>query len=728
MATLAKARHFDYLKKHGAYVEDILSWEGFSKRISWWRSSLLQDPDAVTVGCRKAVENLLVGLFEDESEETRPSLIDMIDMAEDEGIIGHRTAKQCTEIRRIGNRGAHMPTVKEVDAKCSLELLDDILRWFVAENCGSDDFDPNPREYSDEIIVTEGRESISSLNKRASTAAALSEDRSIERAAASISSKAKAQDAVANEALDKLDKILGEINSLDVGKEEKTKAIEACSEKAAALASAAKSIEEQLDETSNRIDEILSEHDYIKALLTTPGEATPNQMEVLAFPKSSNTKTNVLKLQGVAGSGKTLCLLAKLIRNVRGDQGALVKEAQPRALFVCFNKPLAHHIEELLEQCSDAFPFAKDRIEVRSFDKFINSLVKPEDRADEPNPFVSSARYKEPKWSIHYETMTDSVPFRITKRAMENVAERHPGKEREYYLDSSSDNCAYWMAEEIRWLAAAYDGPEEAQPYIDMAPRKGRGGQRLPNTEIRKIIIEVWQEYLDLLAASNHYTLEQALWRLLKADRLPQYEAIAIDETQDLSSLAVRVLYRMKSDSKNALMYIAGDEEQKIYHKDFTFKELDERAVGYTITLGENKRNSKAIQAFADRLIGAPKRKPSKNDGVYVGDWEDEALALVVRKAIEAKESVAVIGPSIPLAKDLRYSGFVHQIGALSPKGLEFDNVIVNYIEDFAETPDEERRLRYVHFTRARKRLYVRLSDDVPELMKEYYPDYLDAV
>lgn len=38
---------------------------------------------------------------------------------------------------------------------------------------------------------------------------------------------------------------------------------------------------------------------------------------------------------------------------------------------------------------------------------------------------------------------------------------------------------------------------------------------------------------------------------------------------------------------------------------------------------------------------------------------------------------------------------------------------------------EAEKRLRYVHFTRARKRLIVCYEGEPPELLREYYPDFL---
>lgn len=62
----------------------------------------------------------------------------------------------------------------------------------------------------------------------------------------------------------------------------------------------------------------------------------------------------------------------------------------------------------------------------------------------------------------------------------------------------------------------------------------------------------------------------------------------------------------------------------------------------------------------------------------------------------------------------------------LRAKGLEFDNVIVDYTSELdAQDYGREKRIRYMQFTRARKTLLVRYEGEPPKLLKEYYSDYL---
>lgn len=64
-------------------------------------------------------------------------------------------------------------------------------------------------------------------------------------------------------------------------------------------------------------------------------------------------------------------------------------------------------------------------------------------------------------------------------------------------------------------------------------------------------------------------------------------------------------------------------------------------------------------------------------------------------------------------------------LGNLTGKGLEFDNVVVDCSTMVGDDAEAEKRLRYVHFTRARKRLVVCYEGEPPELLRECYPDFL---
>ena len=81
------------------------------------------------------------------------------------------------------------------------------------------------------------------------------------------------------------------------------------------------------------------------------------------------------------------------------------------------------------------------------------------------------------------------------------------------------------------------------------------------------------------------------------------------------------------------------------------------------------------------------------------------------------------------LAKDIdhwRHFGMEYPDGPLvgSRKIIE-SALVVDYTHDISEDEDEDRRVRYVHFSRARRRLYIRYHGTPPRLLSKYYADFL---
>lgn len=189
------------------------------------------------------------------------------------------------------------------------------------------------------------------------------------------------------------------------------------------------------------------------------------------------------------------------------------------------------------------------------------------------------------------------------------------------------------------------------------------------------------------------------------------------------------------------MIFLSGDENQKIYQRDFTWKELDEGLKGHTITLVKNMRNSSAIRCFSDRLLGKECPYEKARDKVHIEDADDSRIVELLRKLSDPsrRETTVLISnkrtwedalrsAGVPVAKvapgDISRPG-LYLLGDLMGKGLEFDNVVVDYAWEIGEDEEEEKRLRYVHFTRARKRLYIRYQGTPPKLLSDYYPDFL---
>lgn len=737
-------KHFDYLVDFDADLESALGLSDLSKDINHWRCFGMDYPDTALVGCRKVMEAALRTLA-DPLPDDHMGIKDVIDYAYDEDIIDRSMSLKCHEIRVKGNKGAHeYESVKAIDAQMTLDLLDDFLRW-CAESLLLIPADSSNAIPNDPIFIVKPEQEVAAMSRTAKLAAALSEDKGIEKRA----QKAKGQAAAFNDSsssdLDKMAELIRQAEEIGASAAARQdvdaltahdRLLDQCDKNLESLKTEKASINKSIDDINVEISEILSEHDFIKKLLQGDKRATEKQLEVMAFPRGSGSVTNILQIAGGAGTGKTLCLLAKIIAEIDDHgQESLFDEPKKTALFICFNKGLANYVRSILAGYEGDAP----KIEVAHYDEFINQLVRK-------NPKAGYEHLAEYACDVRYERSRiiygfDESYLDLLKSAQKKVAEHHPERSSDYYLNSANEEELDWLKDELIWIDARFSSEEDAVASYPKAERIGRGTKHRPNEGVRLVILEVWQELNRLIAAQRRYTIEQATKRLLKSNSLPKYDAIAIDEIQDFSLLSVRLLLRFRR-SDHSKVFLSGDENQKIYRRDFTWKELDEGLRAHTITLRENMRNSAAIRRFSDRLLGIDCPYENACRFVHIQNADDKRTVELIRKLSNPNrhETTALISNKRNWIKLLRTAGIavmhaepgdicnpgLYLLGDRMGKGLEFDNVIVDYAWVSTEDDEEEKRLRYVHFTRARKRLYIRYQGIPPKLLSEHYADFLD--
>lgn len=706
----SESRYFDYLETYETYLCAQLNVTNIESSIEERRATAITQPEAAEswfVDLAKNVMSLV-----NEKAGISESFADDIDAAYKAGLIGASTIKVAQEYEMA--KKASDGTAAIVAAQTAIILADDMFRALLVKEKLLGDKQLNVDRSGDTVFTIQRDDELDKLSKRARNAAALENNQTINKTAGEVRERVEQTREAAKTVTEQLKMIFAE-----EGSPTSQDILAAAAILQQSLIDSANTTKDVYRETQQKVDEILSEHDFVNRLLEGRGNATDKQFDVLAFPKTKGAKSTILKLSGSAGTGKTLCLIAKTLRDTRPEQGTLdIGIARKNALFVCFNKALADHVRSLCE----AYPGSKDTLEIESFDKLINSLVKPyTDRKF--GEYTRDVRYPM-GWSIHYETAKDRFPY--TMAAMKLAANKHPELSGKYYLEFDDQESVEWVSDEIRWLESRFETVADARsiyPDSEKCKRTGRGNVRKPGESDRKVILDVWDQYCDLLKQKREYTIEQAIWRLRRSKQLPKFDAIAIDECQDLSLHAVRTLAAMRRSDKSHL-YITGDEDQKIYRRDFTWKELDPEATGHSISLDENKRNHPAIGAFASRLIGAAPKADS-DSRIHFGTWSDEQVMRLIKHSSDVGESFAVIGGTslkgITNDEHLAAS-YYPELGA---KGLEFDNVLVDYMKPYTTDSEEEKRIRYVHFTRARKRLYIRHGSTPPPLLKEVYSDYL---
>lgn len=737
-------KHFDYLIDHDAELESALGLVDLSKNINRWRCSGMEYPGEALVGCRKIVETALRKLA-DPLPYDQMKFLEVIDYAEDEGLLDRSMALKCHEIRRKGNEGAHEMSVPAIDAQMTLNLLDDFLRWCAEEKQIIPPLSNRDACEGDSIFVVKPASEVQGMARRAKLASKLSDNRDIERKAQEAKSQIEAFENSAKSDLQKMEELIKQAEEIGASasarQDEATLAAQSrlfddLQSRIGSLKSKKQLASSIFDDVDSEVREILSEHDFIRKLLRGGSQATEKQLEVMAFPKGAHSTTNILQIAGGAGTGKTLCLLAKIISEIDDQgQGSLFEAPKKKALFICFNKGLAKYVKGILSNYEDSLP----DIEVVHYDLFVNQLVrsKPREEFAYLEPYARDVRYVGARIIYGF----DEEYKNMLKMAQATVAKRYPDRANEYYFNTSDKAELDWLKDELLWIEARFEDERDAVQKYPNAVRVGRGTKHVPREVVRRIILEIWVELNKMLEAKGRYTIEQATKWLMKSSQLPTYDAIAIDEVQDFSLLSIKLLLRFRR-SANTRVFISGDENQKIYQRDFTWKELDKGLTGHTITLSKNMRNTPAIRSFSDRLLGVDCSYEDAMNRVHIKNDEDDGVVDLLKRLTDLKkdettvlignkerwkcvldeEKVAIVDDD---SKGITRPG-LYLLGNLAGKGLEFDNVIVDYSREISEDEEEEKRLRYVHFTRARKRLYIRYKGTPPRLLSKYYADFLE--
>jgi superfamily I DNA/RNA helicase len=258
------------------------------------------------------------------------------------------------------------------------------------------------------------------------------------------------------------------------------------------------------------------------------------------------------------------------------------------------------------------------------------------------------------------------------------------------------------------------------------------------------------------------------------AANLPQkpYQALVVDEAQDLSPTALRFLLNLVERTDD--VYLTADAAQSLYQRGFTWKQVhrDLSMRGRTLLLTRNYRNTAQISAACATILAGSAagdseslaQEPSAHQGNpprirLVDSPTDEALAIRDFFSAAAHQyhlpahSGAVLCTSKAtgesLARRLSELGLpsvfqtgreiditVHKIKVLtlhSAKGLEFPFVAVVGLEagrfprtieglpmeEHAAVDDEQRRLFFVGCSRAMRALLVCGSREAPSSFLE---------
>ena len=131
--------------------------------------------------------------------------------------------------------------------------------------------------------------------------------------------------------------------------------------------------------------------------------------------------------------------------------------------------------------------------------------------------------------------------------------------------------------------------------------RTGRGTPL--NQARRRELWPVFERTRELLTSKGLETWGGRTRTLLEnLDKLPRYDHVVVDETQDLSPIQLKLLRAVVPEGENDL-FLVGDAAQRIYQTRVPWRRLGIETVGRSQRLWINYRTTKEIAEFAEKVL-----------------------------------------------------------------------------------------------------------------------------
>jgi len=307
-------------------------------------------------------------------------------------------------------------------------------------------------------------------------------------------------------------------------------------------------------------------------------ELDPEQRKVVSWALEAGGPTLV---KGGPGTGKSTVALYRVREMIRTLREAGIDE--PRILFTTYTNALVTFSEQLLEGLLGE---DLDLVDVRTADSLVGRVLG-----------LAGEGSRRP---------TPSERSELQRRALETV--RFPGNalQRKAQARAIERLGKSYVFEEIETVIQGRD-LDRLDAYLSAA----RPGRRVPLAEnARRAVWAVHRTYADLLSEAGVETWQQArakAARLVAEGRssLEPYDAVVVDEAQDLDASAIRLLVDL-CERPNRL-FLTADESQSIYASGFGWKDVHEqlRFVGRTAILSSNHRSTEQIIEAARDYLAA---------------------------------------------------------------------------------------------------------------------------
>jgi hypothetical protein len=465
------------------------------------------------------------------------------------------------------------------------------------------------------------------------------------------------------------------------------------------------------------------EADELQAVLLEAAAAAPIETWMsFLHPEQARvvrrTFSGPARIRGAAGTGKTVVALHRAAHLARTNPG--------RVLVTSYVRTLPRVMASLMQRLA---PDVADRIEFVSVHAVAMRLLTQR------------------RGPIRVDAPGADEAFRDlwVKAGRENV------------LASVDPAHQYWL-EELHHVIKGR-GLTRFEEYAEL-PRSGRG--RALNREQRAAMWRLYVDYENELRRRGILDWDDLVLEAeasLRAEPLHRYDAVVVDEAQDLSCAMLRMLHLLVGDRPDGLLLVA-DSRQTIYPGGYTLAEAGISVAGRGVVLTTNYRTTAEIAEFAATVLqgaetldieGVAEADPATalRHGDEPERWtfesralHDESFIAHVRGIVDAGGrlgDIGVLALSNMVAQEAaatlqaagietieleRYDGSevdAVKVGTVKrAKGLEFAHVLVvrtplhlvqpivgEVDPGIVERRDRQRRELYVAMTRAREHLWV---------------------
>ncbi|HHY58242.1 MAG TPA: UvrD-helicase domain-containing protein [Chloroflexi bacterium] len=266
------------------------------------------------------------------------------------------------------------------------------------------------------------------------------------------------------------------------------------------------------------------------------------------------------RVSGSAGTGKTIVALHRAVYLARTQPDA-------RVLLTTFSDTLANALRQKLRILLSGEPRLAERIEVHSLDAIASRLYE----ANFGRPRLATAAEVRQIVQTAAQAAGQPFPLPFVLAEWENVVDA-------------------WQLQE--W---------EAYRAVTRLGRRTRLSDK-QRAALWAVFAKTWAtlQVQGLMTPAGLFSRLAAHFAV--TGRSP-FDAIVVDEAQDLSVAQLRFLAALSNGKANSLFF-TGDLGQRIFQQPFSWKALGVDVRGRSRTLRVNYRTSHQIRAQADRLLG----------------------------------------------------------------------------------------------------------------------------